>query len=193
MLLEVYKGEVEFFDEALGELFAFLDERGLWDDMTIMLTSDHGEEFFEHGGWWHGITLYEEQVRVPLLVKWGQRHQDALREAAETRQVEEASAAWWARLEASQAAGEDPPEDFDPEALPPVPTPWAGGREEAIVRLVDVAPTLVEVNGGVPEAWRASRLPARSMSVRRTSRSPTRRRTSRGTSCTACETRPGAS
>ena len=32
--------------------------------------SDHGEEFHEHGGWWHGMTLYEEQIRVPVLVKW---------------------------------------------------------------------------------------------------------------------------
>ncbi len=40
------------------------------DDTVIALVADHGEEFYEHGGWWHGMTLYDEQVRVPLLVKW---------------------------------------------------------------------------------------------------------------------------
>ena len=35
-----------------------------------MLTADHGEEFHEHGGFWHGTTLYDEQIHVPLLIKW---------------------------------------------------------------------------------------------------------------------------
>ncbi len=38
--------------------------------MTIVITSDHGEEFMEHGGYWHGTTLYDEQLHVPLLVKF---------------------------------------------------------------------------------------------------------------------------
>jgi arylsulfatase A-like enzyme len=46
-----------------------LKERGVYDDLTIVVTSDHGEEFNDHGGFWHGTTLYDEQVRVPLLVK----------------------------------------------------------------------------------------------------------------------------
>ena len=41
----------------------------------IIVTSDHGEEFLEHGGWEHQKTLYEEQIRVPLIVKRSQnRH-----------------------------------------------------------------------------------------------------------------------
>jgi arylsulfatase A-like enzyme len=35
----------------------------------IVVTADHGEEFHEHGGWWHGTTLYDEQIGVPLIVK----------------------------------------------------------------------------------------------------------------------------
>src|SRR5690606_22440760 len=31
--------------------------------------SDHGEEFLDHGGFWHGVTLYDEQIRIPLFVK----------------------------------------------------------------------------------------------------------------------------
>ena len=48
---------------------AGLKERGLYDDLTIIVMSDHGEEFNDHGGFWHGTTLYDEQVRVPLFIK----------------------------------------------------------------------------------------------------------------------------
>ncbi len=46
-----------------------LRRRGLYDDMMIVVTADHGEELGEHGGFWHGTTLYDEQVHVPLFVK----------------------------------------------------------------------------------------------------------------------------
>ncbi|MBX3180438.1 MAG: sulfatase-like hydrolase/transferase [Candidatus Hydrogenedentes bacterium] len=61
--------EIERLDAALGELFAGLKARGLYGDTLIVLTADHGEEFHEHGGWWHGQTLYEEQTRVPFIIK----------------------------------------------------------------------------------------------------------------------------
>ena len=67
---ELYDGEIRFTDEHIGEVEAKLRELGLWDDTLIVITADHGEEFHEHGGWWHGTTLYEEQIHVPLLVKW---------------------------------------------------------------------------------------------------------------------------
>jgi len=65
----LYDGEVAFLDHHLGRLFAHLRRRGLYDRSVIVVTSDHGEEFMDHGGWWHGLTLYEEQLRVPLLVR----------------------------------------------------------------------------------------------------------------------------
>ena len=67
---ELYDGEIRFTDEHIGMVEAKLRELGIWDDTMIVITADHGEEFHEHGGWWHGTTLYEEQIRVPLLVKW---------------------------------------------------------------------------------------------------------------------------
>ena len=67
---ELYDGEIRFTDEHIAELEAKLRELGVWDDTMIVITADHGEEFHEHGGWWHGTTLYEEQIHVPLLVKW---------------------------------------------------------------------------------------------------------------------------
>jgi arylsulfatase A-like enzyme len=68
-LTALYDGEVSYWDAELGKLLDGLRERGLYEDLTIIVTSDHGEEFNDHGGFWHGTTLYDEQVHVPLLVK----------------------------------------------------------------------------------------------------------------------------
>jgi arylsulfatase A-like enzyme len=64
-----YDGEIVYLDAQLGRLVAGLRARGVYDDTMIVLTADHGEEFCEHGGWWHGQTLYDEQLAVPLIVK----------------------------------------------------------------------------------------------------------------------------
>jgi arylsulfatase A-like enzyme len=66
---QLYDGGIAYLDEHLGRLFADLKRRGLYDKMLIVLTGDHGEEFHEHGGWWHGTTLYDEQIHVPLILK----------------------------------------------------------------------------------------------------------------------------
>jgi arylsulfatase A-like enzyme/uncharacterized membrane protein YbhN (UPF0104 family) len=68
-LRRLYDGEITYWDAQLGRLVEDLRRRGVYDDMTIVVTSDHGEEFGEHGGFWHGTTLYDEQVLVPLYVK----------------------------------------------------------------------------------------------------------------------------
>ena len=64
-----YVTEIEYLDIHLGALFDGLKERGLYDNTIIVFLSDHGEEFYDHEGWWHGQTLYEEQLRVPLVIK----------------------------------------------------------------------------------------------------------------------------
>jgi arylsulfatase A-like enzyme len=66
----LYDGEVSYLDEYLGQLFDWLKAEGLYEEALVVLTSDHGEEFQEHGGWWHGQTLYQEQIAVPLIVKY---------------------------------------------------------------------------------------------------------------------------
>ncbi len=67
---ELYAGEVGYMDESFGELVATLERVGAWDRTALVLVADHGEEFQDHGGWWHGTTLYEEAIDVPLVVKW---------------------------------------------------------------------------------------------------------------------------
>ncbi len=66
----LYVGEIDYLDANIGALFDGMKKRGIYDNTIILLVSDHGEEFYEHGGWWHGLTLYEEQIHVPFLVKW---------------------------------------------------------------------------------------------------------------------------
>lgn len=66
---DLYKQEVEFLDRKLGVFFQYLQDENLYDNTWIVLVSDHGEEFHEHGGFWHGTTLYDEVLRVPLLIK----------------------------------------------------------------------------------------------------------------------------
>jgi arylsulfatase A-like enzyme len=66
---ELYAGEVGYLDHQLGRLLAGLAERGLYSkDTTVVFTSDHGEQFGEHGSWEHG-DLHVENVRVPLLLR----------------------------------------------------------------------------------------------------------------------------
>jgi arylsulfatase A-like enzyme len=63
-----YDAEIAYFDAAFGELLELLRAHGVLDDALLILTSDHGEEFVEHGYWAHGPQLYDETVRVPLFV-----------------------------------------------------------------------------------------------------------------------------
>ena len=64
-----YDRTIRQADDQFARLAAALRSKGFWDDATVVYTADHGEEFYEHGDRGHGRTLYEEQVRVPLLVK----------------------------------------------------------------------------------------------------------------------------
>lgn len=66
---DLYDGEIAFVDRHFGRLLDRLRALDLYESTLVVLLSDHGEEFGEHGGWEHGKTLYGEQLRVPLLIK----------------------------------------------------------------------------------------------------------------------------
>jgi arylsulfatase A-like enzyme len=68
--LELYDAEILLADHYLGSVLRALDEAGLRDRVVVAVTSDHGEEFGEHGGWQHDQSLYDELVRVPLVLRW---------------------------------------------------------------------------------------------------------------------------
>jgi hypothetical protein len=65
----IYRAGVRSFDDKLGNLLNELDSRGLFDPALVVVTSDHGDEFFEHGEFGHGNNLFDTTVRVPLLIK----------------------------------------------------------------------------------------------------------------------------
>jgi arylsulfatase A-like enzyme len=66
----LYAGEIRFVDTELARLFEGLRRRGLLEDTLVVFTSDHGEELDDHGSMeGHGWTLYDEVIRVPLLLR----------------------------------------------------------------------------------------------------------------------------
>ncbi len=68
-VVALYDGEIAYTDGYLGLLFDELRARGLWDDTLVVLTADHGDEFFEHGEKGHEKNLYGTTLDVPLIVK----------------------------------------------------------------------------------------------------------------------------
>jgi arylsulfatase A-like enzyme len=63
----LYDGEIAFMDEAVGTLLDGLEQRGLTGKTLVVFLSDHGEEFFEHHGFEHGHSLYDELIKVPMI------------------------------------------------------------------------------------------------------------------------------
>ena len=100
-LRALYDGEVAWVDHQVGNLLDLLRDAGALSDTVIVITSDHGEEFFERGFFGHKRHLFDESIRIPLIV-WG------------------------------------------PGRIA------AGRRDGQPARLVDIAPTLVELGGAEP-------------------------------------------
>ncbi len=66
----LYDGEIRYMDDYIGHLFNDLKALGFYDTSWIIVTSDHGELFGEHGLMGHGNTLYQEELQIPLIVKY---------------------------------------------------------------------------------------------------------------------------
>jgi arylsulfatase A-like enzyme len=69
-LLALYDGEISWVDSEVGRLLDGLTELGLDEDTLVIITSDHGEEFYEHGRKTHRKQLHLESVHVPLVMRW---------------------------------------------------------------------------------------------------------------------------
>jgi arylsulfatase A-like enzyme len=69
-LEDLYDAEVAHLDEAVGEFLATIEQAGLLENTVVVVTSDHGEEFADHGHYNHGFSLYQEQLRVPLIIRY---------------------------------------------------------------------------------------------------------------------------
>jgi arylsulfatase A-like enzyme len=68
-VIALYEGEIAWVDEHVGTVLRELDALGVADRTLVIVVSDHGEEFFEHGGLGHHRTLEDEVVRIPLLLR----------------------------------------------------------------------------------------------------------------------------
>ncbi len=84
--LDFYDASIRAMDAEIGRLLERLEELGLAQRTLVAVISDHGEEFLEHGGFFHGHHLYGEMVQVPLML-WGPRQLPAGRRIAETVQT----------------------------------------------------------------------------------------------------------
>lgn len=69
-LRRLYASGLAYNDHHLGALLAWIESRYAPGEALVIVTADHGDELFEHGGVLHGYTLYQEQLHVPLIVWW---------------------------------------------------------------------------------------------------------------------------
>jgi hypothetical protein len=70
-----YDGEIAYGDREFGRFLRELKAAGRYQDALILFVADHGEEFLDHGRWLHGRSVFDELIRVPLVVKLpGNRH-----------------------------------------------------------------------------------------------------------------------
>jgi len=67
--IDQYDGEIRYVDNQIGQFLKKLRQDELMDDSIIIVTSDHGEAFFEHGKCDHGWSLYGEEINIPFIVK----------------------------------------------------------------------------------------------------------------------------
>lgn len=69
-LIGLYDEEIAYTDQAVGRVLDRLDELGLTENTIVVILSDHGEAFFEHGTKGHQKDLFDEVLRIPMIVKW---------------------------------------------------------------------------------------------------------------------------
>ncbi|MBI5488216.1 MAG: sulfatase [Deltaproteobacteria bacterium] len=66
----LYDGEISFHDGHLGSFLKKLDELGILEETLVIVSSDHGEEFWDHGSVGHGHSIFQELVHVPFFLMW---------------------------------------------------------------------------------------------------------------------------
>ena len=68
LLRKLYEAQVRQVDDHVRDLFGLLGQHGLAENLTVIVTSDHGDEFGEHGGLSHDDKMFEELVHIPLMI-----------------------------------------------------------------------------------------------------------------------------
>jgi arylsulfatase A-like enzyme len=70
-IVALYDGQIRYIDENIQIILSFLQREHLFENTVVIVTSDYGEEFWEHNNYEHGHTLYNEVLRVPLIISGG--------------------------------------------------------------------------------------------------------------------------
>jgi arylsulfatase A-like enzyme len=70
IMADIYDGEISYLDSQVGDLISSLAKAGILDETIVILTSDHGENFGEHGLLGHQLCLYDTLLRVPLILRY---------------------------------------------------------------------------------------------------------------------------
>lgn len=65
---DLYDNNLSYLDSAFSRFISWLKKEGIYDRTVILFTADHGEQFWEHGASLHGHTVYEEEIRIPLIL-----------------------------------------------------------------------------------------------------------------------------
>ncbi len=65
----LYAANIRYTEQQIARILDWLEEKGKLDDTVIVLTSDHGEEFYEHRAWEHGSSAFQEQAHVPFVIR----------------------------------------------------------------------------------------------------------------------------
>jgi arylsulfatase A-like enzyme len=155
-IVQSYTEEITWMDVELGKFFGWMKAEGIYDNTVIIITADHGEEFLEHGGWWHGTTLYDEQVHLPLIVKLPGSKWSGTRVPWQVRQLDIAATMavmGGARVPLEWQGDDLFEEDFAEardaliaaDAPPPVLTPVAEGETAAPAKPIMLLPTKAEL------------------------------------------------
>ena len=110
-LVNLYDGELRQLDQRVGELLGHLDEAGVAEHTLVIITSDHGEMLGEHGLVDHQLAVFEEVLRVPLLVRFpGRVNPGRVRQSVSLQQVAD-----WIR---DASVGQTPEWTLPPERTP---------------------------------------------------------------------------
>ena len=72
-LIDLYDDEIAWTDQQIGDIVAHFERRGMLDQTAVVVTADHGEEFFEHGAFGHRRHLYDASIRIPLVMRYPER------------------------------------------------------------------------------------------------------------------------
>ncbi len=87
-IVDLYDASIRDVDRHIARLLERLEALGLWDDTLLVISSDHGEEFLDHGSTGHGYAPWDEQVHVPLIMRLPRGRLGGLRVAQQVRTID---------------------------------------------------------------------------------------------------------